>query len=208
MQIGAMCAHTCVCTRAYTCVTGKRKERDFAELAAQLSTVCMYLLARYSRHYLEPQIPCSSLLRRENDFRERKPFTRFGPCSWQAGCLTSGRSARSPGSQQTSSGRSLFPQGIWVPTGGLPLGTDCLVPTLVQPQLLLLALVKVGLPQDTKTCAHASSPEGRWQRRSLSPSFPITARFPRGRNCGYRPVTTRIEFQPLGCLCGLRPGGN
>lgn len=101
-------------------------------------------------------------------------------------------------------GSSLFPHRVWFPTRGLPLGTDGLVPALVQSQLLL-ASVKVGLPQGTRLCAHTSSHEGRWQGRSLSLSFPITARFPRGKNGGYMRTTTRIEFQPLGCLAGLRP---
>lgn len=89
----------------------------------------------------------------------------------------------------------LFSHQLWSPTRALPLGTDCLVPALVQTRVLL----EVGLLQGTKTCAHISSHKGRWRGRSLSLSCLVTARFPRGKNCGYMRATTGIEFQPLSC---------
>lgn len=75
----------------------------------------------------------------------------------------------------------LFSHQVWFPTRGLPLGTDCLVPALVQTQVLL----EVGLLQGTKMCAHISSHKGRWRGRSLSLPSLVTARFPRGKNRGY-----------------------
>lgn len=76
--------------------------------------------------------------------------------------------------------RRLFSRQVWFPTRGLRLGTDCLVPALVQTQVLLEA----GLLQGTETCAHISSHKGRWRGRPPL-SSPVTARFPRGKDCGH-----------------------
>lgn len=83
--------------------------------------------------------------------------------------------------QDLHSSSSLFSHQVWFPTRGLPLGTDCLVPALVQTQVLL----EDGFLQGTKMCAHISSHMGRWQGKSFSLSFLVTARFPRGKNCRY-----------------------
>ena len=124
-------------------------------------------------------------------------FPRFRHCKWWYRSLTSVPMTPERCSLQHlhSSGR-LFSHQVWFPTRGLHLGTDCLVPALVQTQVLR----EVGLLQGTKTCAHISSHKGRWQGRSLSLSCLVTARFPRGKNCGYMRATTGIEFQPLSCL--------
>lgn len=53
-----------------------------------------------------------------------------------------------------SAAAALFSHSVWLPTRGLPLGTDCLVPALV-PTQVLLASVTVGLLQGTKLCPHS-----------------------------------------------------
>lgn len=72
------------------------------------------------------------------------------------------------------------------------------------------ASVKVGLPQGAKMCAHATSHEGRWQRRSFSWSFLITAGFPEARTVVTCKPTLGLNFSHLVawlCLAGCEPHG-
>lgn len=74
----------------------------------------------------------------------------------------------------------LFSHRVWFPTRGLPLGTDCLLPALVQTQRLL-ASVKVGLPQETPKRVSALLVMRGDGKKGHFLSSSITARFPRGK---------------------------
>lgn len=119
VRIGAMCAHTCTCTRAYMCVTGKRNEGGFAELAAQLSTVRMYLLARYSRHYLDSQIPLQLVAQKRKRFSRKEALHKVWPlqlASWVSDLRARPSAVQAPSSLQAAAPCSHRASGF--PPGG------------------------------------------------------------------------------------------
>lgn len=82
--------------------------------------------------------------------RGTKTFSRFYPCKGQ----NSARTQILALTKILAAAAALFSRSVWLPTRGLPLGTDCLIPALVPTRRRAAASVKVGLPQGTELCPH------------------------------------------------------